>query len=625
MEQQKKTSGLWGVIAAVWRGIDMSCRIILNVFILTMVFILLALVGDDTPEVPKSTALVLTPRGQIVEQLAGDGTERAMQKLTDQEEPETLRRDLVDAIRNAKDDDRVKVLVLNLNQVSGAGWGPSKLQNLRAVIDDFKTSSKPVIATSDFYDKTQYYLASAADEIYLHHLGVVVLDGYGRFRTYYKEGIDRLEIDWNVFRVGEFKSAVEPYLRDDMSDEAKTANLDWMGDLWSAYLADVAAARNLTPEAVSDAVDRFNELLEGTENSASQVALQVGLVDHVGTRDEVRDRIIELVGENEDTGSYHRIGHDAYLEALGDKRRRYGDKGDAVAVIIAKGSILDGSHPPGTIGGDSTAALIREARRDDDVKAIVLRVDSGGGSAFASEVIRRQLVLAREEGKKVVVSMASVAASGGYWISTASDEIWASPNTITGSIGIYGMMPTFQKPLAKHLGVRVDGVGTNWMAGAVRPDRELDKNAAEIIERMIGRGYEEFLTRVSEARGMTREEVDTIGRGRVWSGLDAHERGLVDKLGGLDDAIASAAALAGLGEDFAVHTLEKELDFTDRLMIDLLTRANAWFGPDPGMRAVVRNPPLHEAFFDFVGRQAKMLAELNDPNGIYALCLCEIE
>ena len=506
-----------------------------------------------------------------------------------------------------------------------AGAGLSKLQALRAAVEEFKTSGKPVIAASDFYLRDSYYLASTADEIYLHNMGIVFLDGYGRFRTYYKEGIDKLEIDWHVFKVGEYKSAVEPFLRNDMSDEAREANLEWMGDLWRSYLADVATARETTPDAMTDAIDRFVELIEEAEGNTAEMALAAGLVDHVSSRDGVRDRLIEIVGEDEETHSFHQIGHDSYLEALGDKRRRHPTKGDAVAVVVAKGSILDGSQPPGAIGGDSTGKLIRDARQDESVKAIVLRVDSGGGSAFASEVIRRELVLAREDGKKVVVSMGTLAASGGYWISTASDEIWANANTITGSIGIFGMIPTYQKPLQKYLGWRVDGVGTTWLSGAVRLDRELEPRLAPAIQTMIEQGYREFLSRVAEARSMSVEEVDRIARGRVWSGQDAHELGLVDNLGGLEEAIASAAAMAEMGDEYAVRFVEKELSFGEKMARQFLSRTADWFGPTATEIRGGGVPPIQRSLLELVRHETEMLASLNDPNGVYALCDCEVD
>ena len=621
--EQRKRNIFSRALRSVWRGVEVASRVILVLFFLVILIGLVMLTRDDTPDVPKSAALIIAPKGMLVEQLAGDPTDRAVQKLTGQEIPETLWRDLDDAIRAAKDDDRIQALYLHLNQMAGAGL--SKLQALRAAVEEFKTSGKPVIAASDFYLRDSYYLASTADEIYLHKMGVVLLDGYGRYRTYYKEGIDKLELDWNVFKVGEYKSAVEPFLRNDMSDEAREANLEWMGDLWRSFVADVADARGTTPQAITDGIDRFDELIEEHDGDTAKLAVAVGLVDHLVDRDGVRDRMIELVGEDEETHSFHQIRHGAYLEAIGDKARRHPTKGDAVAVVVAKGSILDGSQPPGAIGGDSTGKLIRDARQDETVKAIVLRVDSGGGSAFASEVIRRELVLAREAGKKVVVSMSTVAASGGYWISTASDEIWANANTITGSIGIFGMIPTYQKPLQKHLGWRVDGVGTTWLAGAVRPDRELEPRLRPAIQTMIEQGYREFLSRVGEARSMSVEEVDKIARGRVWSGQDAHEMGLVDNLGGLEDAIASAAAMAEMGEEYAVRYVEKEPSFGEKLARQFLSRATTWFGPAETDFRGAGIPPIQRSLLDLVRRETEMLSSLNDPNGVYALCDCEVE
>ena len=620
MYEHRRKSRIGSVLGSLFRGLDLARRLILNlIFLLLLVLALAWSSGDGSPSVPETAALVVAPNGLIVEQLAGDAVDRAVDKLTGEERPETLMGDLVRVIRAAKDDERIKVLLLDLRHMGGAGL--SKLQDLRAVVDEFKQSGKPVIASADFYAKSQYYLASAADEIYLHHMGMVLLDGYGRWRSYYKDGLDRAEIDWNIFRVGEFKSAVEPYMLNDMSEKARDANRDWLGDLWSSYLDDVALARSLTPEELSLGIETFDQHLVAAEGQASEVALRLGLVDFVGDRDLLRGRMIELVGEDEDTNTFHQIRHSSYLETLDDDPNA-GKSDDTVAVIVARGVILSGSQPPGAIGGDSTSKLIRRARNDKDVKAIVLRVDSPGGSAFASELIRRELVLAREAGKKVVVSMASVAASGGYWISTASDQIWASPNTITGSIGIFGMLPTFQKPLAKHLGTRVEGVGTTWLSGAIRPDRELEQRAFDTIQLMVEQGYADFLERVSEAREMSTEDVHQIAQGRVWSGLDAHAKGLVDELGGLEDAVASAAELAEMGDDYRVEYLEKSLDFKDRMLIDLLSWATAWYQPET---RIDLRPRLEELVVDYISSNAEKLLQLNDPRGIYAHCMCEVD
>jgi len=617
---EKKKAPLVEVVFAVGRGIDISRRIVLNLlFLFILVLLLVAMAADPRPQVPRTTVLVVAPEGRIVEQLTGDPTTRAIQKLTGGEVPETLAKDLIDAILAARDDERVKALLLDLDGMGPAGWGLSKLQDVKAAVNEFKASGKPVLATADIYETSRYFLATAADEIYLHPMGAVVLDGYSRFRTYYKKGLDKYQVDWHVFKVGDYKSAVEPYERTDMSEEARTANLGFLRDLWGSYLEDVAGSRNTTREAIEDSILRLNDLLREAGGQAAEVALRVGLVDHVGDRDALRDRLIELAGESGVTHSYHRIDFPDYLEALGTDRTPRKSYGDGVGVIVAKGEILYGDQPPGTIGSESTAALVRKARHNQRVKALVLRVDSGGGSAFASEVIRRELELVRKAGKPVVVSMGTLAASGGYWISTASDEIWANPNTITGSIGAFAMFPTFQKPLDEYLGMRVDGVGTTWLAG-IRPDRELPEGAGEMIQQMLERTYQDFLRQVSEARGMTTDEVHAIGQGRVWSGIDAHGHGLVDQLGGLSDAIASAAQLAGLGDDYAVRYIEKELDFEDRVMLALLDDVSAWYRPSGDSSS---SPLLQDSLMAFLSRQAEILSRFNDPNGIYADCLCD--
>lgn len=616
MEQTTKR-GFWSFLGSIWRGVGTAVSVVVNLaFLVVLIALVVLALGDGKPEVPDSAVLVLAPQGDIVEQLAGDPLELARDALAGTSNPETLGRDLVRAIRAGKDDERVKALLLDLNGMGGARL--AMLQDLKVAIEDFKETGKPVLATADFYLKDQYYLAAVADEIYLTEMGGVILDGYSRYRTYYRDGLDRLEVDTNVIRVGEFKSAVEPYLRDNMSDEAKEANLEWLGDLWNSYLADVAAARGLTPAALTEGIEALNARLAEVDGDFTRLAVTSGLVDHAGGRDLLRQRLIELAGEDEEDHSFNRIGHADYLEVVGPEVKT--GKNGKVAVIVAKGSILDGSQPPGTIGGDSTAALIREARNDDEVKALVLRIDSGGGSAFASELIREEFVLARAAGKKVVVSMAGVAASGGYWVSTASDEIWANPNTITGSIGIFGLLPTFQKPLAKYLGMRVDGVGTTWVGGQGRPDRALDPRLIEVVTQSIQKGYRDFLGKVAEARGMTTEEVDKIARGRVWSGQDAFDRGLIDKLGGLDAAIASAAALAELGDDYGVEYIEKELDWKDELVADLLVRFGGGFAA--GRRGT---SSLERQALDAVEEFTDILAGFNDPLGMYAYCFCEAQ
>jgi protease-4 len=611
------------LFGALWRLLDWSRRVAVNLLFLAIVIALVASAFGGRPRVPASAALVIDPKGAIVEQLSGNARDRLVNTLSGSgPSQETLLKDLLDAIRAGKDDARIKVLFLNLDEMGGAGM--SKLQDLRAALVDFKKSGKKVIAAGDDYTQAQYYLAAHADEVFLHPMGMVLLEGFGGYRRFYKEGLDKLGIEMHVFRVGEYKSAVEPYLRDGMSAETKEALRDVYGDLWQSYLADVAAARKLQPEEVAAGIDALPDRLRAAEGDFAVVARDAKLVDTLAPRDEVKKRLIALVGEDKETKSYNRISFRDYLVANGGDRSGSAGKGDAVAVVVAKGEILDGAQPPGTIGGDSTAALIRQSRQDDSTRAIVLRVDSPGGSAFASEVIRRELELSQAAGKPVVVSMGSVAASGGYWISTASDEIWANPNTVTGSIGIFGVFPTVEKPMAKYLGVHVDGVGTTRFTDPIRVDRALGPEIAEALQLTINHGYEEFLARVGKARKMTREQVDKIARGRIWSGEDAKALGLVDQLGGLTDAIEAAGKRAKLAKGYRVVYVQKEQGLKDRLLSELFSGSVRLLAA-LGVAADAEPPsPLSpvERTFRSLKEELGRMARWNDPRGLYAHCLC---
>jgi protease-4 len=504
--------------------------------------------------------------------------------------------------------------------------GMTKLQDLRAAIADFRASGKKVVAYADSYDQRSYAVAAAADEIWLNPQGAVLLEGLGRWRTYYKEGLDRLGVDVHVFRVGEYKSAVEPYTRTGPSPEAREADRKWLSDLWGIWLEEVAASRKLQPADLSAYIAEMPDRLGAAKGDLTRLAVDAKLVDKVGYRDEVRARMIELAGLDEKEKTFLQVSVDDYLQALGGDRSGARGGGDAVAVVVAKGDILDGKQPAGTIGGDSTAKLIRLARQDPKVKAIVLRVDSPGGSAFASEVIRRELALARKEGKPVVVSMGSLAASGGYWISTASDEIWASPATITGSIGIFGLLPTIDKPLARYLGLRVDGVGTTRLSGALRLDRPLQPEVGQMFQSAIEKGYEDFLARVSEARSMPRDAVDKLARGRVWSGKDAVERKLVDRLGGLKEAIASAAERAKLGKDHRTWWVEEERTFGQQLLTRFMkggASVATRFGLVAESPDLTRLSPAFSALRGQLAESERVL-RLNDPLGVYALCPLDV-
>lgn len=609
MSDVQKKGGLHRVL----RGLDISRRIILNVvfFLILFLVLLFILSPEDRPEVTRDAALVVNPQGMLVDQLSGTIMDRAIDRMMGQESPETLVRDVVKAIDRAADDDRVSSLVLDLDNLYGGGL--SKLQTVAEAIGRFRETGKPVYALGDGFSQAQYFLASQADEILMNPSGVVILTGFETYRNYYKGTIDMLDAEWNIFRVGEYKSFVEPYMRKDMSAEDREARLTYLNSLWDAWLGDVSERRGLGPDDLQSYINGFPDHLAAVDGDYSRLSLESGLVDGLEHRDRMRDRVKEVAGENDETGSFNQISMRDYLEASADRKKR--ERGGKVAVIPAVGPIMDGFQPPGTVGGDSTAALIRDARRDDSVKVIVLHVDSPGGSAFASDVILRELELAQQAGKPVIASMSSVAASGGYWISMSADEIWAHPTTVTGSIGILSMFPTFEGTLDK-IGISTDGVGTTDMSGAFRPDLTMGEPLRRTLQQGIDHGYREFIEKVAMHRDMSLSEVDAVARGRVWSGVDAHRAGLVDQLGGLDQAIERAAELAELDE-WHVHYMEREPSWREQFIADMLGRADVGI-----MGAVERrlNQAPHRRVIEQLRRDLEQLDTFNDPQHMYYYC-----
>ncbi len=605
-----------GVFEFVWRVIDLARRATVNaLFLALLAVVLVATCSGGAAKIHDETVLVLAPRGVLVEELGGDPTSQLTDALYGGGANEVLLRDVLETLDHAAEDDRVEVVLLELSDFAGAGL--TKLEDVAAKIDELRAAEKKVVAYADNYGQGAYYIAAHADEVYVHPMGIVGLEGFGSYGMYYKDAIDRLEIEWNVFRVGKFKSAVEPYLRSDMSPEARVARLAWMEDLWANYLDGVAKARGVDRARLLRFANELDEVLAETDGDAALAAKKYGLVDDAVPFDVVRAQLVEAVGEDKKHKSFKQVAYGPYLEERRAEAPWDNPYRDTVAVVVARGVIMDGRQGPGSVGGESTSRLIRKARQDEHVKAIVLRVDSPGGSAFASEQIRRELELAREAKKPVVVSMGSVAASGGYWISTASDEIFASPSTITGSIGIFGMFPTFERPLDTYLGIRTDGVATGPLAGTT-PTRRIDPMVARTLQRTIERGYRRFLGHVAEARDMSVEQVDDVAQGRVWSGEDAKAKGLVDTLGSLGDAVARAAELAELEEDdYRVRYVEPELSFGDRLARNLMKR-NAQTLEDWAAESADAPKGPHQAIVELLREQSEVLGAFNDPHGVYA-------
>jgi protease-4 len=607
------------IATAVFRGLDGLRKVLHFIVLVGGVLLLLSALSPEQPVVPASAALILAPEGELVEQLSGDPFDRALARAQGIGVSETLVSDLVEAVRQARGDRRIKALVLDLDGLAGAGL--SKLQDLSEELAEFRESGKPIIATGGGFDQTQYYLAAQADDIYMHPMGAVLLEGYSTYSPYFKSFFEKAYVDFEVWTVGEYKSFVEPITRDDMSPEDREAKIVYLGALWRDYQNDVTAARELEPESLQRYADDFVALLRTAGGDTAQLAADYGLVDELLNQDQMRARIREIVGPSEEGGdSFAAIDHQAYLDALMLGQLPF-DGRSKVAVVVASGTILDGVQPPGTIGGDSTAQLVRDAAADQHVKALVLRVDSPGGSAFASELIRREVEVFRDSGRPVVVSMGSVAASGGYWISMSADEIWASPSTLTGSIGVGYYMPTIPR-LLDRIGVHVDGVGTTELAGQYGLTRALGPDINEIIGESIRHTYAEFVSRVAASRERSIEEIDAVARGRVWVGRDALDRGLVDELGDLDAAIESAAKLAGLADgEYDVDYFEPELGIAAQLLLEL-GGAMAPIGAALGLE-----PRVSPAFLEMLQAATEpleFLARLNDPRGIYAYCFCDV-
>ncbi len=617
------------IFSTLWRVISLTRSILVNLifFVLVISFIVFITNDDGKVIVPEKTALVLNLVGEVVEQKHEVNPMDAflVEALDEKEkEPEVLLADLLQVIASAKNDDRVEILVLQLQGLRNTGL--SKLQDIAAALTDFKSSGKKVIALGDQFSQDQYYLASIANDIWLNPEGFMLLDGYGRYRMFFKSALDKLAINQHIFRVGTFKSAVEPYMRDNMSTEAKEANQLWLSDLWSQYKHDVANNRGFTIDNFDESIDALLTKFSNSSNSFAQYALDNNWVDSLMTRQQMRSKLIELVGENKKGDSYSHIGFKDYLAVTTSPFPMQANPLDKVAIIVAKGTILNGTQKAGTIGGDSTAKLLRKARHNDQVKAVVLRVDSPGGSAYASEIIRQEVELLKKANKPVVASMGTYAASGGYWISAPANKIYAAPSTITGSIGIFGMMMTFERSLSK-LGIHTDGVGTTDISG-LSLTQPLSDGMAKLFQLTINKGYQNFISLVAQNRNMTLAQVDAVAQGRVWSGKKAKELGLVDELGNLTDAVVAAAKLADL-EHYDTLLIEKEQS-AQNIFIEKLVGNT---GLIPNLLSIGKQQDLIDlattsindkpvtALVEQLQSELKTIAQFNDPQGMYSLCV----
>ncbi|HDM8222603.1 TPA: signal peptide peptidase SppA [Vibrio campbellii] len=606
------------IFKGIWKAITFVRLALVNLIFLVMIavfYFAFTYTGEGQPVIDKESALVMNLSGPIVEQrrYVNPMDSIAGSVLGNEIPKENVLFDIVDTIRYAKDDPKVSGLVLALRDMPETNL--TKLRYIAKALNEFKASGKPVYAVGDFYNQSQYYLASYADKVFLAPDGGVLIKGYSSYSMYYKTLLEKLDVSTHVFRVGTYKSAIEPFIRDDMSDAAKESATRWITQLWSAFVDDVATNRKIDAKVLNPTMDELLAEMKSVDGDLAQLAVKMGLVDELATRQDVRKLFAKEFG-SDGKDSYNAIGYYDYLATM---RPNLTPSENDIAVVVASGTIMDGQQPRGTVGGDTVASLLRQARNDDKVKAVVLRVDSPGGSAFASEVIRNEVEALKEAGKPVVVSMSSLAASGGYWISMSADKIVAQPTTLTGSIGIFSVITTFEKGFNK-LGISTDGVGTSPFSGD-GITTGLSTGASEAFQLGIEHGYKRFISLVGSNRDMSLDEVDKVAQGRVWTGQDALSFGLVDQMGDFDDAVKLAAKLAEV-ENYEIYWVEEPLSPTEQFVQEFMNQVKVSLGIDATSFLPKSLQPVAQQF----EQDASMMQSFNDPKGQYAFCLnCEVQ
>ncbi|ENR6205836.1 signal peptide peptidase SppA [Serratia marcescens] len=609
---------LWQIIAGIfrwtWRLLNFIRELILNLFLVLLILvgvgIYLSFQSSSTSTAPARGALLVDLSGVVVDQPSVNNRVRQWGRellgASSSRLQENSLFDVVDSIRKAKDDKNITGMVLQLNDFAGADQ-PS-LRYIGKALREFRDSGKPIFAIGDSYNQTQYYLASYANKVYLSPQGAVDLHGFATNNLYYKSLLDMLKVTTNIFRVGTYKSAVEPLIRDDMSPAAREADSRWIGGLWQNYLETVAANRQLTPQQLFPGAAGVLSGLQAAGGDTARYALDNKLVDELASRTAIENQLVKTFGWDKQANDFNAISIYDY------QPKPDANQGGKIAVVFANGAIMDGPQTPGNVGGDTTAAELRQARLDPAVKAVVFRVNSPGGSVSASEVIRSELAAVRAAGKPVVVSMGGMAASGGYWVSTPADYIIASPSTLTGSIGIFGIINTYEKTL-DTLGVHTDGVATSPLAD-IAVTKALPQEFSQMMQLNIENGYKNFLDLVAKSRKMTPQQVDQIAQGHVWLGSDAKANGLVDQLGDFDDAVKKAAELAKLQQwqlDWFVDTPSLSDMVLSQFGVSIHTMLPA------AIQAMLPAPLASVA--NAVKEQPGLFNNLNDPQNRYAICL----
>lgn len=590
-----------------WNAISWLRIILINVAFIVFLIIIVNTLIESAPEpIEKPGALLLAPAGLLVDQLTYTPPINAL--TGNDGPPETLLREHIEIVKRASSDERITGLVIKLNDLQGGGI--SKINELGEAIEQFKQTGKPVIAYGDLLDQQQYLLASFADEIFIHDMGGVGITGFALYRNYFKQLIDKVGVNVHVFKSGTFKDFVEPYIREDMSAPSREHNEAWIGALWQYYSENIETRHQLDPGTLDNYINSLPEALAQFDGNSAQLAKEKHLVDHIGSKQQLIDFLAEKFGKGDKKRPFNFIATAQYQqEMLLDQLQHTGN----IGLIVASGNIIDGEQPEGAIGGETLSHLIRQARENNDLKALVIRVDSGGGSAFASELIRQEIEITRKMGKPVFISMGSIAASGGYWLSTAGTEIWATPSTLTGSIGVFSIIPTFENTLGK-VGVTSDGTQTHPLAGIFHLDRPMTEQAKTVFQMAVNGIYHKFLSITAEARQSDIETIKKHAEGRVWLASDAAERNLIDHLGSLDDVINAAAKAADIANP-RVKLVERELSPVEQLVRNFMQNASTHWDLDGSqaqphqamllfnravkdsmiLQALLNNPSVHQA------------------------------
>lgn len=605
-----------GVIRRIFRFLGSIIGAIRSLISLIVVLFFIVIVAglfvDDIQPMPERGALYLAPSGLLVDQRSYIDPVSEIFSQSSARDSETLVRDIVASLDHAQYDERITHVLLDTNYM--AGGGVAKLEEISGALQRFKQSGKPIIAIGDNFSQSQYFLAAHADEIIMNPLGSVMLTGFGSYSSFYKEALDKLKINMHIFRVGKYKSAVEPYMGNGMSPEARADRRELIGSLWQFYTSRVEQLRGLPIGALSDLVNNMHTNLVAENGDIAALALKQGLIDRVATRRETSAYLQQILPQT--NGDIDSVPMAAYLNHMKLAALNASNQGKPeIAVVVASGTILDGNQPEGTVGGDTLADIFATIEDDEQVKAVVVRVDSPGGSAFASDVIRDAIAALRKKNIPVVISMGSYAASGGYWIATESDRIMALSTTITGSIGVFGVIPTFEDSL-NALGIYSDGVGTTSIAGMLQLDRPMTQQTEMILQSGVEHVYSRFLGLVANARKTTPNAIHEIAQGRVWTGEKALELGLIDELGDLKDAIASAATLAGIS-DYKVHYRRKPLSVVEQVMMEISGNVHAAVSV-MGLHSWL--PVSLQRQVESVIKPLQMLDSLTDPNHIYLYC-----